>query len=293
MSMKRGLRIAVMALILGVCRGVLPLPASAAEPNALVSIPIEIQMVGNVLPQTDTVTVKLEPVTPDAPMPAQRELTVVCRSGRVTRAAFDISYTALGIYRYKAVVTGSDYYLAAYDSGNGYPKSQTYLVTVSVVNKEAYTGFDTWVAIYPEADPEGDKCDAISHSIPYVDPLTLKVVKKWADQDSDRPGYVSIDLLLNGETVEGRTLILSRRNHWQGSWNDLDPRLKWTVQEINIPAGYTASYRYKNGIWYVTNTGSLLQTGQVTWPILALCAVGFGLMAAGAVLLRRRRDRER
>lgn len=291
--MKRGLRIAVMALTLAVCLGVLPLFAGAAGPNALVRIPIEIRMVGNVLPQTDTVTVKLEPVTPDAPMPARREMIVICRSGRVTQAAFEISYPDLGIYRYKATVTGSDYYLAAYDSGKGYPKDQTYWVTVSVVNNGSYTGFDTWVAIYPEEDPEGDKCGAISHSIPYVDPLTLKVVKKWADQDSDRPGYVSIDLLCSGEAVEGSTRILSRYNNWQSSWDDLDPRLEWTVREINVPAGYTASYRYKNGIWYVTNTGSLLKTGQLTWPVPVLCAVGLFLMAAGAVLLRRRKDRER
>lgn len=291
--MKRGLRIAAMALVLAAGLSVLIPSVSAAGPGGTVSIPIEVRMVGNVLPQTDTVTVRLEPVTPDAPMPDQRERTVVCRSGLVARDAFDISYTGLGVYQYRAVVTGSDYSLAAYDDGQGYPREQTYLVTVSVVNNPSYTGLDSWVAIWPEGDPAGEKCGAIRHTVPYVDPMTLRVVKKWVDQDSARPGAVYVDLLLDGEIVEGRTLILSGRNSWQGGWTDLDPRLNWSVRESRVPAGYTATYRYRGGVWYITNTGSLLQTGQLTWPIPVLCALGVGLIIGGAVLLRRRKEHER
>ena len=139
--------------------------------------------------------------------------------------------------------------------------------------------------------------------------MDLKVSKKWIDQDSSRPSSVNIAVLnsKSGEKVSLKTidfdkdgvsgrytfpeLTLSSKNSWQSSWSGLDSRGAYKVKEIKVPAGYTVSYKYSGGIWYVTNTGSLLQTGQLNWPIPVLCAGGFLLLAVGMLLMKRKEEK--
>lgn len=155
---------------------------------------------------------------------------------------------------------------------------------VAVTSSANYDTFDVQIGYLMDGAKE--KSDPIY-------PLTLldrKVVKKWIDQDSTRPGSVKINLLCDGEIVQGQSVILSSENSWQATWTGLDSRLDWSVKEATVPAGYTASYKYDDGIWYVTNTGSLLQTGQLNWPIPVLCGGGFLLMALGILLMKRKEE---
>lgn len=281
--MKRVLRTAMMALLVMVlCTGMLaPAAQAAGQVIATAQIPITIYMEGNTLPASDTVSAELKAVTEGAPMPAAGStMDIVCK-GKETKASFEIDYTALGVYKYTVTIKGGSYYLAEYG------EDVTYNITVAVTNNSDYSGYNVEVgACLPGATT---KCE-VTDTNTYLDPLELTVVKKWVDQDSKRPSSVQIDLLLDGKIVDGETVVLNSKNGWQASWEGLDPRLDWSVKESKVPAGYTASYRYKNGIWYVTNTGSLLQTGQLNWPIPVLAAAGLIILGAGLLLMRKRKE---
>jgi LPXTG-motif cell wall-anchored protein len=43
-------------------------------------------------------------------------------------------------------------------------------------------------------------------------------------------------------------------------------------------------------VFTVTNTSTLIQTGQLVWPIPVLAFAGIALIGAGAVLLQKKRS---
>lgn len=282
--MKRVLRTAMMALLIMVlCVGMLA-PVAMAEGSVIAKaeIPVIIYMEGATLPASDTVSATIAPVTEGAPMPEDPTMDIVC-IGPKTEKNFEIEYTKPGIYHYTVTIYGGDYYLAEYG------EDLTYNVTVSVVNNNDYTGYR--VEIAARLGNANEKSD-ISDINTYLDPMVIKVVKKWIDQDSSRPSSITVDLLCDGEVVQGQSLTLSAKNNWQATWDDLDPRLDYSVKETKVPAGYTATYKEdkENNIWTITNTGSLLQTGQVNWPIPVLCAGGFLLLAVGLMMMFRKKE---
>lgn len=282
--MKRVLRTAWMALLVMALFFTALTPAVQAAENVIATakIPVTICMEGNTLPESDTVSAEIRAVTQGAPMPAASTMDIVCK-GKETKAAFVIEYSKVGIYKYTVTIKGGTYYLAEYG------EDKTFNITVAVTNNSNYDGYVVEVgACEPGATT---KCE-VTDTNTYLDPLELTVVKKWVDQDSSRPSSVKIDLLKNGEVVEGETLVLSSKNSWQGSWEGLDPRENWSVKETKVPAGYTVSYKFheKSDIWYVTNTGSLLQTGQMNWPIPVLVMGGAALVLLGLWMTRKRKE---
>jgi len=64
----------------------------------------------------------------------------------------------------------------------------------------------------------------------------------------------------------------------------------YSVQEINIPQGFTVTYAQNGYSYTVTNTAALIQTGQLTWPIPAFAIIGVVLLAVGTVILRKERQ---
>ena len=58
----------------------------------------------------------------------------------------------------------------------------------------------------------------------------------------------------------------------------------YSVKEINIPKGYTATYQQNGFTFTVTNTSTLIQTGQLKWPIPVLAGAGLLLFAGGWIL---------
>lgn len=249
---------------------------SAAQPPVTANIEAEVVVTGT--PVADAkATFKLTAVDASAPMPANNEDTISIKEGTNT-VTFPIEYSKAGVYEYYLEMISGTYFLEEYDG-------KAYHVKVAVTNSADYSKFDVQIGYLKEGDKEKSRP---------VYPLTLldlKVVKKWVDQDSSRPGSVEINLLRDKKAVEGRTVVLNSKNNWQATWSGLDSRLAWSVKEAKVPAGYTASYRYSDGIWYVTNTGSLLQTGQLNWPIPVLCAGGFLLLAVGMLLMKRKEEK--
>ena len=274
--MKRVLRTAMMALLtVSLCLSTMVV-VSAAQPAVTTKIEAEVVVTGT--PVADAkATFKLTAVDASAPMPANAEVTIPIKEGTNT-VSFPIEYSKAGVYEYNLEMTSGTYFLEEYDG-------KAYHVKVAVTNSADYSKFDVQIGYLKAGDKEKSRP---------VYPLTLldlKVVKKWVDQDSSRPGSVEINLLRDKKAVEGRTVVLNSKNNWQATWTGLDSRLAWSVKEAKVPAGYTASYKYSDGIWYVTNTGSLLQTGQLNWPIPVLCAGGFLLLAVGMLLMKRKEEK--
>ena len=124
---------------------------------------------------------------------------------------------------------------------------------------------------------------------PPTSPLDITVHKVWSSDDGkDRPDSVTVTLY-NGDAAYD-TVRLGAWNNWSYSWKDLNTYGNWQVIETNIPKGYVPSYHVSEGAVTITNTRSLIQTGQLNWPIWVLGGAGLALVAlGGAVLVKKKK----
>ena len=95
--------------------------------------------------------------------------------------------------------------------------------------------------------------------------------------------------LYDGKTAY-ETVRLSDKNDWSYTWEDLDADGNWQVVETNIPKGYVPSYKVKGDVVTITNTKTLIQTGQLNWPIWVLGGAGILLVVLGVVILTKRKQ---
>ena len=127
---------------------------------------------------------------------------------------------------------------------------------------------------------------------PPTTPLDITACKVWSGDDGkDRPDSVTVTLYNGDEAYD--TVRLGAWNNWSYSWKDLNNYGNWQVVETNIPKGYVPSYRVSNGVVTVTNTRSLIQTGQLNWPIRVLGGAGFVLVSLGVAILVKKKKQNR
>lgn len=121
-------------------------------------------------------------------------------------------------------------------------------------------------------------------------PLDVVVRKVWSSDDmKDRPDSVTVTLY-NGD-VPYETVRLGAWNNWTYTWKDLSAYGNWQVIESNIPKGYVPSYSVSGNVVTITNTRSLIQTGQLNWPIWVLDGAGLVLVSlGGAMLVKKKRE---
>lgn len=121
-------------------------------------------------------------------------------------------------------------------------------------------------------------------------PLDVVVRKVWSSDDmKDRPDSVTVTLY-NGD-VPYETVRLGAWNNWTYTWKDLSAYGNWQVIESNIPKGYVPSYSVSGNVVTITNTRSLIQTGQLNWPIWVLGGAGLVLISlGGAMLVKKKRE---
>ena len=127
-------------------------------------------------------------------------------------------------------------------------------------------------------------------------PVSRKVQKVWKDDGNEekRPNEITVQLLENGNVVD--TVVLSRANNWEYTWNGLDSSSKWQIAEEGVPDGYTVTTTQEGNIFVLTNTypgkqpPTLPQTGMLWWPVPLLAFSGLLLIVAGLVVRRRQRD---
>lgn len=88
----------------------------------------------------------------------------------------------------------------------------------------------------------------------------ITVAKAWNDfndQDKLRPTEIQVVLKADGEEVE--TVTLNEANYWMYTWEDLDmekdgEEIQYTVEELNVPSGYTSSQRTSSTVTTITNS---------------------------------------
>jgi len=164
----------------------------------------------------------------------------------------------------------------------------------------------------PNEDGGGWNRDVVSYpKVKYVrntDTVSVSVYKIWKGTNAP-PASVSMQLYRNG-TAYGDPMPLTEDNYWSYTWDGLDAAGTWTVDEVNVPAGYTKSVEGTVGNGFViTNTkdtppapaptattavpGRPTQTGinnnMLLWISLAVCA-GLSLAVATRVKIKSKLD---
>lgn len=123
---------------------------------------------------------------------------------------------------------------------------------------------------------------------PVVGPETISVSvhKVWKDSGpGNRPSSVTVQLYCDGK-AHGDPVTLNESNSWRHTWSELDSEKTWTVDEVNVPEGYTRSVTHKDNMWTVTNTKPVDNvpytgdsSGTTLWITLA-CLSAAGLLTA-------------
>jgi outer membrane protein assembly factor BamB len=119
--------------------------------------------------------------------------------------------------------------------------------------------------------------------------LTSITIKKvWnTDASTQAADSVTVQLLQNGNVVN--TAILNEQNHWQVTYSGMSESDAYSIEEVDVPKGFTATYKQSGYVFTVTNTATLAQTGQLMWPIPVLTVSGMLLIAVGITLLKKKR----
>lgn len=83
---------------------------------------------------------------------------------------------------------------------------------------------------------------------------SVTVLKVWAgDEGMNRPAEVRVQLYRNGKAY-GDFIALNAANNWRHTWRGLADQYTWTVDEVDIPEGYTKGISRQGNSWTVTNT---------------------------------------
>ena len=164
------------------------------------------------------------------------------------------------------------YFIKQTNSVESFAPCNSFLVTVPIEKADGYA-YDV------NASPKTD-----------VVRLTDITIEKVWNTDVSTPiaDSVSVQLLRGDKVVE--TVTLSDENDWKATLTDLPESDLYSVVEVNIPQGFTATYLQKGYEFTVTNSAALIQTGQLVWPIPVLAIAGLFLLAVGALILRRERE---
>ena len=119
--------------------------------------------------------------------------------------------------------------------------------------------------------------------------LTAITIKKvWnTDASTKAVDRIAVQLLRDGVVAE--TAILSDQNNWQVTYLDMPESDAYSIKELDVPNGFTATYQQNGYVFTVTNTATLIQTGQLIWPIPVLAMSGMLFIAVGIMLLQKKR----
>lgn len=164
------------------------------------------------------------------------------------------------------------YFVQQTNTVAGYAPCTSFLVMVPNQNDDSYV-YDV------NASPKTD--------VAKLKDITIK--KVWnTDASTEAVDSVTIQLLRDGVVVE--TATLSAQNNWQVIYTDMPESDVYSIVEVNIPKGFTATYSQRGYVFTVTNSASLIQTGQLIWPIPVLSIAGLCLIAIGIIVLRKTRN---
>ena len=165
------------------------------------------------------------------------------------------------------------YFIKQTSTVAGYALCTSFLVTVPNKSADGYV-YDV------NASPKTD--------IAKLTDITIK--KVWnTDASAKAADSVTVQLLKDGVVIA--TAVLNEQNSWQVVYSDMPESDAYSIVEVDVPKGFTATYSQSGYEFTVTNSASLIRTGQLTWPIPVLSMAGLCLVAIGIIVLRRTRDK--
>ena len=161
------------------------------------------------------------------------------------------------------------YFIKQTGAAEGFAPCAPFLVTVPM---ETDSGYQYHVDASPKTD------------VIRVTDITIK--KVWNTGSTSKiPSSVTVQLLRGSEVVE--TATLNKQNNWQITYQDLPESDAYSIKEVEVPKGFTATYSKKGYVFTVTNTPALAQTGQTVWPIPVFALAGIFFLMVGFVILRK------
>lgn len=154
---------------------------------------------------------------------------------------------------------------------------------------EGFAPCTPYIVTVPSGNTEGYVYEVNTSPKTEVEKLTSVTIKKiWnTDVSTEAPDSVTVQLLKNDNVI--KTATLNEQNNWQVTYTDMPESDAYSVKEIDVPTGFTATYSKTGYTFTVTNTSTLIQTGQLVWPIPVLSISGMLLIAVGIVLLQGKR----
>ena len=125
-----------------------------------------------------------------------------------------------------------------------------------------------------------------SPKIEILDLTDIKIKKIWNTDKKDKIlNHVTIELYKDKEKIE--TVTLNEENNWEIVIEGLPKSDSYSVKEINLQKGYTVTYNLNEYTFTVTNTPSLVDTGQITYVYNIILFIGIMLIIVGIILKRR------
>ena len=154
---------------------------------------------------------------------------------------------------------------------------------------EGFAPCTPFVVTVPGMNADGYVYEVNASPKTEVAKLTSITIKKvWnTDESTEAADRVTVQLLRNGNVV--KTATLNAQNNWQVTYTDMPESDAYSVKEVDVPKGFTATYKQNGYIVTVTNTSTLIQTGQLIWPIPVLAVGGMLFIAVGIMLLQKKR----
>lgn len=153
-----------------------------------------------------------------------------------------------------------------------------------------YAPCTPFLVTVPNHSTEGYVYDANASPKTDIARLTSIAIKKvWnTDASTKAADSVTVQLLRDGVVVD--TATLNSKNNWQVTYTDMPESDAYSILEVNVPKGFTATYSQNGYVFTVTNSASLIQTGQLIWPIPVLAMTGLFLITIGTIILRKSRN---
>lgn len=154
---------------------------------------------------------------------------------------------------------------------------------------EGFAPCTSFMVTVPGQKAEGYVYDVNASPKTEVARLTdITIQKVWnIDTSTESTENVTVQLLQNGDVIKIATL--NAQNNWKVTYTAMPESDAYSVKEVDIPKGFTATYEQNGYTFTVTNTSTLIQTGQLTWPIPVLAISGMLFMTVGIVLLQKKR----
>ena len=164
------------------------------------------------------------------------------------------------------------YFVKQTNTMAGYAPCTSFLVTVPNESTDGYV-YDV------NASPKTD--------VARLTDITIR--KVWnTDASTKATDSVTVQLLRDGMVVE--TARLSDQNDWQITYTNMPESDAYSIVEVNVPEGFTVTYSQKGYVFTATNTASLINAGQMIWPIPVLAMTGLCLITVGVIVLRKTRN---